>query len=81
MNSQWIDRVAQRLLKRAAHRAPPFLAERLEEEWLAPGPAGRRPAGRGFCLIPGAPLESPAPDSADACRRTNPGRQDFPLRQ
>ncbi len=32
---KWIDRVAQRLLRRAAHRAPPLLAERLEEEWLA----------------------------------------------
>src|SRR4029077_6104469 len=41
INSQWIDRVAQRLLKRAAHRAPPFLAERLEEEWL-PDMSARR---------------------------------------
>ncbi|HET9329217.1 MAG TPA: energy transducer TonB [Steroidobacteraceae bacterium] len=29
------DRLAQHLLQRAAHRAPPELAERLEEEWLA----------------------------------------------
>lgn len=29
------DRLAQRLLQHAAHRAPPELAERLEEEWLA----------------------------------------------
>jgi len=29
------ERLAQHLLRSAAHRAPPELAERLEEEWLA----------------------------------------------
>jgi len=42
----WIDRVAQRLLKRAARRAPPFLAERLEEEWLADMAARRTSVAR-----------------------------------
>jgi len=45
MNSH-IDRVAQRLLKRAARRAPPFLAERLEEEWLADMAARRTSVAR-----------------------------------
>ena len=40
MNSQWIDRVALRLLKRAAHRA------RLEEEWLADMSARRTSVAR-----------------------------------
>ena len=31
----WIDPLAQHLVQRAAHRSPPDLAERLEEEWLA----------------------------------------------
>jgi TonB family protein len=43
---KWIDRVAQRLLKRAARRAPPFLAERLEEEWLADLAARRTSVAR-----------------------------------
>ena len=42
----WIDRVAQRLLKRAARRAPPLLAERLEEEWLADMAARRTSVAR-----------------------------------
>ncbi len=41
-----IDRLAQRLLQRAAHRAPPELAERLEEEWLADLAARRTPLAR-----------------------------------
>jgi len=45
MNSH-IDRVAQRLLKRAARRAPPLLAERLEEEWLADMAARRTSVAR-----------------------------------
>jgi TonB family protein len=43
---KWIDRVARRLLKRAARRAPPFLAERLEEEWLADMAARRTSVAR-----------------------------------
>jgi len=43
---RWIDRVAQRLLKRAARRAPPLLAERLEEEWLADMSARRTSVAR-----------------------------------
>jgi TonB family protein len=31
----WGNEVAQRLIRRAAHNAPPPLAERLQEEWLA----------------------------------------------
>ena len=31
----WTDRIARRLIRRAAKRAPDALAERLEEEWLA----------------------------------------------
>lgn len=31
----WIDRVAPRLIQRAARNAPQSLSERLEEEWLA----------------------------------------------
>jgi TonB family protein len=47
MNSRkWIDRVAQRLLKRAARRAPPLLAQRLEEEWLADMAARRTSVAR-----------------------------------
>ena len=31
----WVNEVAQRLIRHAARNAPPLLAERLEEEWLA----------------------------------------------
>jgi hypothetical protein len=31
----WIDRVAPRVIQRAARNAPQPLSERLEEEWLA----------------------------------------------
>jgi len=41
-----MDRVALRLLQRAANRAPPCLAERLEEEWLADMAARRTAVAR-----------------------------------
>lgn len=34
-SSGWVNEVAQRLIRHAARNAPPPLAERLEEEWLA----------------------------------------------
>ena len=33
--SGWVDGVVRSLIQRAAHRAPPALSQRLEEEWLA----------------------------------------------
>lgn len=35
MNGYDLDAIARRVVERAAHRAPPTLAERLQEEWLA----------------------------------------------
>jgi len=35
MNGYDLDSIARRVIERAAHRAPPTLAERLQEEWLA----------------------------------------------
>lgn len=35
MNGYDLDSIARRVIERAAHRAPPALAERLQEEWLA----------------------------------------------
>lgn len=45
-NLLWIDAAAHRLLQRAARRAPPSLAERLEEEWLADMAARRSSLAR-----------------------------------
>lgn len=42
----WIDGAAHRLLQRAARRAPPSLAQRLEEEWLADMAARRSALAR-----------------------------------
>ena len=33
--SGWVDEVVRSLIQHAAHRAPPALSQRLEEEWLA----------------------------------------------
>jgi biopolymer transport protein ExbD len=35
MNGYDLDSIARRVIERAAHRAPPTLAQRLQEEWLA----------------------------------------------
>jgi protein TonB len=50
----WADRCARWTIRHAAHRAPPPLAERLEEEWLAdlearPEPWSRLLLGIGCC--------------------------------
>jgi TonB family protein len=42
----WVDRIAQHLIHRAARRAPDSLSERLEEEWLADLAAQRGPIPR-----------------------------------
>jgi len=47
----WIDRMAQHLLQRAAHHAPPELAARLEEEWLADLAARRTALARARLAI------------------------------
>jgi len=47
----WIDRLAQHLLQRAAHRAPPELAKRLAEEWLADLAARRTALARARLAI------------------------------
>jgi periplasmic protein TonB len=52
--SSWVDEFARWTIKHAAHRAPPPLAERLEEEWLAdlearPEPWSRLLLGIGCC--------------------------------
>jgi TonB family protein len=45
-SATWTDTLACRLIRRAAHRAPPALSERLEEEWLADLAARRGPVAR-----------------------------------
>ena len=50
----WVNEVAQRLIRHAARNAPPPLAERLEEEWLADmatrqGQVSRLLLGLGCC--------------------------------
>ena len=50
----WLDRIAQRLIRRAARRAPPAFSERLGEEWLADfsaraGPLSRLQFALGCC--------------------------------
>jgi hypothetical protein len=52
--SSWVDEFARWTLRHAAHRAPPPLSERLEEEWLAdmearPDPWSRLLLGIGCC--------------------------------
>ena len=42
----WADSIAQRLIRRAARRAPASLSERFQEEWLADLAAQRGPIAR-----------------------------------
>jgi len=76
MKRQWTDDIARGSIRRAAHRAPPQLAARLEEEWLADLQTRRSPfarlvfaagcrwAARTIALEFGTPVRIAAPAAA-----------------